>query len=82
LRASGCSSGGVLGALPETELVRRQEAILSAGYFEAFNYWLFRGARAEEFSEWIKSHHDQFQAWLDWQTKNMGYRATTIVNHA
>jgi hypothetical protein len=56
--------------LPETELVRRQEAILSAGHFEAYNYWLFKGARAEEFSEWVKSHQDQFQAWLDWQTKN------------
>jgi hypothetical protein len=50
--------------------VRRQEAILSAGHFEAYNYWLFKGARAEEFSEWIKSHQNQFQAWLDWQSKN------------
>ena len=56
--------------MPETELVRRQEAILSAGHFEAYNYWLFKGARAEEFSQWIKSHQDQFQAWLDWQGKN------------
>jgi len=56
--------------LPETELVRRQEAILSGGHFEAYNYWLFKGARAEEFSEWIKYHQDQFQAWLDWQSKN------------
>lgn len=56
--------------LPETELVRRQEAILLAGHFEAYNYWLFKGSRAEEFSEWIKSHQDQFQAWLDWQGKN------------
>jgi hypothetical protein len=56
--------------LPETELVRRQEAILSAGHFDAYNYWLFKGARAEEFGEWIKSHQDQFQAWLDWQSKN------------
>jgi hypothetical protein len=56
--------------LPETGLVRRQEAILSAGHFEAYNYWLFRSARAEEFSEWIKGHKDQYQAWLDWQGKN------------
>lgn len=56
--------------LPETELVVRQEAILSAGHFEAYNYWLFRSARAEEFSEWIESHKNQFQAWLDWQGKN------------
>ena len=53
--------------LPETELVRRQEAILSAGHFEAYNYWLFKGARADEFTEWIKSHQDQFRAWLDFQ---------------
>jgi hypothetical protein len=56
--------------LPETELVRRQQAIMSAGHFEAYNYWLFKDARAEEFSEWIKSHQDQFQGWLDWQSKN------------
>ena len=56
--------------LPETELVRRQEAILAAGHFEAYNYWLFKGARAEQFSEWIKSHKNQFQAWLDWQGQN------------
>ncbi len=56
--------------LPETELVRRQEAILLAGHFEAYNYWLFKGARAEEFNEWFKDHQAQFQAWLDWQGKN------------
>jgi len=56
--------------LPATELVRRQEAILSAGHFDAYNYWLFKGARAEEFNEWIKGHQAQFQAWLDWRGKN------------
>lgn len=56
--------------LPATALVRRQEAILSAGHFEAYNYWLFKGARADEFSEWIQNHQDQFQAWLGWQSKN------------
>jgi hypothetical protein len=56
--------------LPQTELVRRQEAILAAGHFEAYNYWLFKGARAEEFNEWSKEHQIQFQAWLDWQGKN------------
>jgi hypothetical protein len=56
--------------LPETGLVRRQEAILSAGHFEAYNYWLFRSARADEFAEWITSHKDQFEAWLDWRSKN------------
>jgi hypothetical protein len=56
--------------LPQTELVRRQEAILSAGHFEAYNYWLFKGARAEEFNEWSKGHQTQFEAWLEWQGKN------------
>jgi hypothetical protein len=56
--------------LPETALVRRQEAILSAGHFEAYNYWLFRSARVAEFDEWMKSYKDQFQAWLDWQGQN------------
>jgi hypothetical protein len=56
--------------LPQTELVRRQEVILSAGHFEAYNYWLFNGAHADEFNEWVRGHQAQFQAWLDWQSKN------------
>ena len=56
--------------LPLTELVRRQQAILSAGHFDAYNYWLFKGARAEESNEWIRDHQTQFQSWLDWQSKN------------
>jgi hypothetical protein len=56
--------------LPQTELVRRQETILAAGHFDAYNYWLFRAARGEEFSEWRKEHDAQFQAWLDWQARN------------
>jgi hypothetical protein len=56
--------------LPQTELVRRQGAVLSAGHFEAYNYWLFKAARPEEFNEWLKEHQAQYQAWLDWQSKN------------
>ena len=54
----------------QTELTRRQDAISSAGHFEAYNYWLFRAARQVEFNEWLKSHESQFQAWLDWQSEN------------
>lgn len=56
--------------LPVTELVRRQQAILSAGHFEAYNYWLFKSARPDEFNQWAKEHQAQWQAWLDWQGKN------------
>jgi hypothetical protein len=56
--------------LPETELVRRQRAILSAGHFDAYNYWLFKSARPDEFNEWMKGHEAQYQEWLDWQKKN------------
>ncbi len=56
--------------LPQTELVRRQEAILSAGHFDAYNYWLFKGARPEESNAWFKERPAQLQAWLDWQGKN------------
>jgi hypothetical protein len=56
--------------LPETALMRRQEAILSAGHLDAYNYWLFKGARPEEFKDWLKEHQTQYQAWLDWQGKN------------
>ncbi len=52
--------------LPETELVRRQEAILSAGHFEAYNYWLFKGARADAARAKAKSAYQDFLAiWKD-----------------
>lgn len=56
--------------LPETALLRRQQAILAAGHFDAYNYWLFQGARPDEFNEWMKGHQTEFQAWRDWQDKN------------
>lgn len=56
--------------LLKTELVRRQEAILSAGHFDAYNYWLFKSARPDEFNQWMKGHESQYEAWLDWQRKN------------
>jgi len=56
--------------LPETALIRRQQAILATGHFDAYNYWLFQGARPDEFSEWLKEHQAEFQSWKDWQDKN------------
>jgi hypothetical protein len=56
--------------LPDTELVRRQQAILAAGHFDAYNYWLFRNARPQEFIQWTKGHGPEYQAWLDWQKRN------------
>jgi len=56
--------------LPTNELIRRQQAVLNAGHFEAYNYWLFESARPDEFNEWLKEHQTQFQAWLEWQSKN------------
>src|SRR5262249_53589009 len=57
--------------LPPTDLIRWQQAVVAAGHFEAYNYWLFQGARPEEFNEWIGQHQPQFQAWLDWLNQNM-----------
>ena len=56
--------------LPETALIRRQQAIISAGHFDAYNYWLFQTARPDEFSQWMQEHQSQFQSWTDWQGKN------------
>jgi hypothetical protein len=56
--------------LPPNELIRWEQAIIAAGHFEAYNYWLFQGARPDEFSQWLAQHQPQFQAWLDWQNKN------------
>lgn len=56
--------------LPKTELIRRLEAITAAGHFEAYNYWLFRSARPEEFKRWRDEHQSQYERWLEWQSKN------------
>lgn len=56
--------------LPNTEILRRQQAILEVGHFDAYNYWLFKAARPQEFNEWLAGHQTEFQAWLDWQREN------------
>jgi len=56
--------------IASNELIRWQEAVIAAGHFEAYNYWLFQGARPDEFSQSLEQHQPQFQAWLDWQSKN------------
>jgi hypothetical protein len=56
--------------LPPNELIRWLQAIIAAGHFEAYNYWLFQSARPDEFLQWTKEHQTQYQAWSDWQAKN------------
>lgn len=56
--------------LADSELLRRQKAIQKAGHFEAYNYWLFQGARPEEFKSWLAGHKEQYQAWIEWRSKN------------
>jgi len=56
--------------LPPNELIRWQQAVIAAGHFDAYNYWLFQSASPYEFSQWAKEHQTQYQAWLDWQAKN------------
>jgi hypothetical protein len=51
-------------------LTKRQQAIVSAGHFDAYNYWLFQSARPEEFSHWMQEHQSEFQSWKEWQSKN------------
>jgi hypothetical protein len=52
------------------DLIRWQQAVITAGHFEAYNYWLFQSARPDEFSQWRAQHQTQYQAWLDWQNRN------------
>ena len=52
------------------ELMRWQQSIIAAGHFDAYNYWLFQGARPDESNQWAKEHQAQYQAWLDWLAKN------------
>jgi len=56
--------------LSSNELMRWQQTIIAAGHFDAYNYWLFQGARPDEFNQWAKEHQAQYQAWLDWLAKN------------
>jgi len=56
--------------LPQTGLERYQKAILTAGHFDAYNYWLFQGIHPQEFNEWLQIHQAQYKDWLDWQNKN------------
>jgi hypothetical protein len=56
--------------MPSNELMRWQQSIITAGNFEAYNYWLFQTARVDEFNQWTKEHQAQYQAWLDWLAKN------------
>src|SRR5215471_86804 len=55
---------------PSNELMRWQQAIIAAGNFDAYDYWLFQSARADEFNQWTKEHQEQYQTWLDWLAKN------------
>ncbi|PYT79111.1 MAG: hypothetical protein DMG40_17405 [Acidobacteria bacterium] len=52
------------------DLSRWQQAVITAGHFEAYNYWLFQIARPDEVSQWLAQHQTQFRAWLDWQNRN------------
>jgi hypothetical protein len=56
--------------LPETELTKRQQAIIAAGHFDAYNYWLFQSALPDESSQWMAAHQLELQSWKDWLDKN------------
>jgi hypothetical protein len=56
--------------IASNELIRWQQAVTTAGHFEAYNHWLFQSARSDEFNQWLGQHQAQFQSWLDWQSQN------------
>ncbi len=56
--------------LPTTELIRWQQAVVKAGHFEAYNYWLFQAARKDEFLAWRGQHKKEYSLWVDWVAKN------------
>lgn len=62
--------------LKPTELIRWEQAVTASGHFEAYNYWLFQGARPDELTQWLEQHQAEFQAWADWQAKNKFVVAT------
>ena len=53
-----------------TELMRWQMSVVEAGHFDAYNQWLFRGARPDEFKEWLGSHQKEHDAWVEWQREH------------
>ena len=56
--------------LPATELTKRQQAIIAAGHFDAYNYWLFQSALPDESNQWMAAHQPELQSWKDWLDKN------------
>jgi hypothetical protein len=64
--------------LPETELTKRQQAILSAGHFEAYNYWLFQSALPDESDQWMAAHQPELQSWRDWTRTNLQLNGPTF----
>ncbi len=56
--------------LPVTQLVKWQQLLESAGHFDAYNYWLFRQARPNEFDLWVSQHRVAYEAWVAWRSRN------------
>jgi len=57
--------------LPVTQVTNWQQSITAASHYEAYNYWLFRHARRTEFDAWVLEHQTEYEAWLEWRSKNV-----------
>lgn len=51
-------------------LLEYQKKIIDAGYWEAYNYFLFADVFTEEFDGWIESNEDSLRAFSSWYEGN------------
>ena len=43
--------------------------LITAGHFEAYNYWLLREGNKIQFNEWLSANKNKFGAFIQWITK-------------
>lgn len=47
-----------------------QEQLVTAGHFEAYNYWLLSKGEEATFSQWRKDNKTKWDAFVDWYNEN------------
>ena len=43
--------------------------LITAGHFEAYNYWLLREGNKTQFNNWLADNKNKFGAFIQWITK-------------
>ncbi len=51
-------------------LFEYQKKMLDMGLFDAYNHYLFQIGAPEGFDQWLKTHEEAYNEFVDWYTKN------------